>query len=178
MIEQMENLDDFSADYFIAKGPLEKLGSQLSDLISGIENHQGPPPQEKRILHTGGVFPRREAIELLQSLEFHRSVIEALGSGVIVLDHDTRVIHANEAAKTILGKSDEEIINGSILALFPKSRISQLVSALKTTARGGEAAHGSFFVGINGRVARAVISSIKAEQAAIGWVVALEGITG
>jgi hypothetical protein len=54
----------------------------LNDFIAGIEEPPGLPPAEKKILQTGGVFPRRDAMELLVSLEFQQAVVERLGVGV------------------------------------------------------------------------------------------------
>ena len=95
VIEQMDDLDAIGADYFIAKGPMEKLAVRLDEFITGLERNPALPPAEKKILQTGSVFPRRDAMELLVSLEFYQTVINAIGVGVIVLDKDTRIINAN-----------------------------------------------------------------------------------
>ena len=57
VIEQMESLDAIGADYFIAKGPMDKLAVQLNQFITEMENRPALPPAEKKILQTGGVFP-------------------------------------------------------------------------------------------------------------------------
>ncbi|MCU0585017.1 MAG: response regulator [Desulfobacterales bacterium] len=119
LIEQMEALDEIGADYFIAKGPFEKLSVQLNDFMTGLERRPGLPPAEKKILQTGSVFPRRDAVELLGSLEFQQAVIERLGVGVMIADKDTRILHANPAALAALNKTLLEALNTPILALFP-----------------------------------------------------------
>ena len=118
VIEQMESLDAIGADYFIAKGPMDKLAVQLNQFITEMENRPALPPAEKKILQTGGVFPRRDAIELLGSVEFQQAVVDCLGVGVVVIDTDTRIMNANSAALGTLEKSLSEILNCPILNHF------------------------------------------------------------
>ena len=176
VIEQMESLDAIGADYFIAKGPLDKLAVQLHQFITEMENRPGLPPSEKKILQTGGVFPRRDAIELLGSVEFQQAVVDCLGVGAVVIDKDTRIMNANAAALETLGKSLSEILNCPILNLFPPNRSAELLAALKHTSREPDANHSAFMVSWNGRMLRAVVSPLRLKGLAAGWVVALEGV--
>jgi DNA-binding response OmpR family regulator len=176
VIEQMESLDAIGADYFIAKGPMDKLAVQLNQFISEMENRPALPPAEKKILQTGGVFPRRDAIELLGSVEFQQAVVDCLGVGVVVIDTDTRIMNANTAALEILEKSLSEILNCPILNLFPPNRSSELLAALKHTSREPDLTHSAFMVSWNGRMLRAVVSPLRLKRLAAGWVVALEGV--
>lgn len=178
MIEHMDQLEEIGADYFIAKGPIQKLSGQLNDFIAGIEERPGLPPVEKKILQPGGVFPRRDAMELLVSLGFQQAVVERLGVGVVIVDQDTRIIHANPAALGALGKALLEVLNIPILTLFPPGRSPELIDALKAT--GGEAGvpHRAFMASLNGRMLRVVVSSMKTTASGRGWLVALEGALG
>ncbi len=178
MIEHMDALDEIGADYFIAKGPMQKLSGQLNDFVAGIEGRSGLPPAEKTILQTGGVFPRRDAMELLVSLEFQQAVIEGLGVGVVIVDQDTRVIHANAAALGALGKTLAEALNTPVLTLFPPGRSPELIDALKATGREAGAAHRAFMASVNGRMLRVVVSPMRPPRSAPGWLVALEGALG
>jgi PAS domain-containing protein len=178
MIEQMETLEEIGADYFIAKGPIEKLSGQLNDFIAGIEDRPALPPAEKKILQTDGVFPRRDAMELLMSLEYQQAVVERLGVGVVIVDRDTRIIHANPAALGALGKSLLEVLNTPILSLFPPGRSAELIDALKATGRAAGSAHRAFMASVNGRVLRVVVSPMKPSRSGPGWLVALEGVVG
>jgi CheY-like chemotaxis protein len=178
MIEQMDALEEIGADYFIAKGPIQKLSGQLNDFIAGIEDHPGLPPAEKKILQTGGVFPRRDAMELLVSLGFQQAVVERLGVGVVIVDQDTRIIHANAAALAALGKTLLEVLNLPILALFPPGRSPDLIDALKATRHEADLSHRAFMASVNGRMLRVVVSSITPTRSGHGWLVALEGALG
>lgn len=174
VIEQMDDLDAIGADYFIAKGPMEKLAVRLDEFITGLELNPALPPAEKKILQTGSVFPRRDAMELLLSLEFYQTVINAIGVGVIVLDKDTRIINANPTALKVLDKALVDILNRPIMDTLPPNRSGEIVTALKESGREGGGPR-AFFVGMGGRMLRAVVSPLRIHDAPSGWIVALEG---
>lgn len=178
VIERMDDLDEIDADYFIAKGPIAKLSIQLDEFIAGIENRTGPPPTEKKILQTGGVFPRRDAMELLVSLDFYQAAVDSLGVGVLILDEDTRIINANTAALAILEQPLVDLLNRPISDAFPPNRSGELNAALKTAARRCPSGHSAFFAGFKGRMLRAVVSPLCLDGISSGWVVALEGASG
>ena len=77
------------------------------------------PPAEKKIIQTGGVFPRRDAMELLRVLKFFQAIIESLGVGVIIIDTDTRILNANDAALNVMQTSIVEILNQPHHGDFP-----------------------------------------------------------
>ncbi len=174
VIEQMDDLDAIGADYFIAKGPMEKLAVRLDEFITGLELNPALPPGEKKILQTGSVFPRRDAMELLVSLEFYQTVINAIGVGVIVLDKDTRIINANPTALKVLDKALVDILNRPIMDTLPPNRSGEIVTALKESGREGGGPR-AFFVGMGGRMLRTVVSPLRIHDAPSGWIVALEG---
>lgn len=178
MIEQMEALEEIGADYFIAKGPIGKLSGQLNDFIAAIEERPALPPAEKKILQTEGVFPRRDAMELLTSLAFQQTVVERLGVGVVIVDRDTRILHANAAALGAMGKSLPEVLNTPILSLFPPARAPELIEALKATGREAGIPHRAFMASFNGRMLRVVVSPMEPARSGPGWLVALEGVLG
>jgi DNA-binding response OmpR family regulator len=176
VIEQMESLDATGADYFIAKGPMDKLAVQLNKFVTEMESRPALPPADKKILQTGGVFPRRDAMELLDGMEFQQAVLNSLGVGVIIIDTDTRIMNANTAALATLEKPLCEILNCPILKLFPPNRSAELLAALKRTSREAGLTHNAFMVTWNGRMLRAVVSPLRLKRLPAGWVVALEGV--
>jgi CheY-like chemotaxis protein len=178
LVEQMDDLDEIGADYFIAKGPIAKLAMQLNEFIAGLENRPGLPPAEKKILQTGGVFPRRDAMELLVSLEFYQAAVNCLGVGVLIIDKDTRIINANAAALSVLDQPLVDLLNRPILDAFPPNRSAELLTALRTTIRRRPSGHSAFFAGFKGRMLRAVVSALCLDGVSSGWVVALEGASG
>ena len=175
VIEQMDDLDEIGADYFIPKGPIDKLAIHLNEFITGLESRPAQPPSEKKILQTGGVFPRRDAMELLVSLDFHQTVINSLGVGVLIIDKDTRIINANATALSIIDQPLVDLLNRPILDAFPPNRSAELITALKASAGDSHPNHSAFFVGLKGRMLRAVVSPLRLNDVLSGWVVALEG---
>ncbi len=52
--------------------------------------------------------------ELLDAAEFNNSVLRSLGSGIMVLDVDGRVLHVNRAALDIVEKSESQMLGRNI----------------------------------------------------------------
>ncbi|MEI6234345.1 MAG: ATP-binding protein, partial [Planctomycetota bacterium] len=57
--------------------------------------------------------------ELLNHAEFNNSVLRALGSGIMVVDFQSRVLHMNRAAMDILDKTESQML-GRTLNEFPE----------------------------------------------------------
>ncbi len=134
MVEQLGSLNEIGADYYIAKGPIDKLTVQLNALMAEIETQPQGPTGQMKIMQTG-VFPRRDAVELLKALKFHQAVIESLAVGVVVVDIDARIVSVNPAAFAILGKSTTEALNRPVLDIFPSPAQPKLGDALKQVAQ-------------------------------------------
>jgi len=66
MIEQLGALNEIGADYYMAKGPIDKLTVKLNDFMAEVETRPEFRPGEIKIMQTGGVYPRRDAVELLR----------------------------------------------------------------------------------------------------------------
>jgi DNA-binding response OmpR family regulator len=178
MIEHMEEMDGLEADYFIAKGPLQKLEVYLHELLREVDNRTGLPPVEKRIRHTEGVFPRRDAVELLRQQRFQQAVVESLATGLIVVDKDTRIIGANAAALGLLDKRLEDLLNIPVPGILPPGRKAELISAMRRTGGGAEEAPSALIIKLKGRMTRLVVSALTVDHAAAGWVLAIEGAGG
>jgi CheY-like chemotaxis protein len=174
VIEQMSELDKIGADYYIPKGPIDKLTVQLNDFMAEIEAQPYLSPIEKKIFENGNIFPRREAMELLNRLKFHRAIIENLGVGVIVLDKDTRVLNANSLALDIVQKSMVDVLNCRISDLFPGQVRTELKNALKRVVKEPPLKKVSFYSTFNHLPTRTTVSPILFEDSQAGWVIALE----
>jgi len=161
MIEQLGSLNEIGADYFMAKGPIDKLAVQLNEFMAEIETHPEFPPGEIKIMETGGVYPRRDAVELLNSLKFHQAVIESLGVGVIVVDIDTRILNANSLAFEILGKLPTQILNRPVVDIFPTPVRAKLGDALKQVIQLPAKSKISFLTDFNDRAISTPIVSLS-----------------
>jgi PAS domain S-box-containing protein len=177
MVEQLGSLKEIGADYYIAKGPIDKLTVQLNGLMAEIETRPQIPPDRIKIMQTGGVYPRRDAVGLLNALKFHQAVIESLAIGVIVVDIDARIVNVNSVAFEILGKSATEVLNLPVLDIFPPEAKLKLGGALKQVSQLPEKTKMSFLSDFDNRTIRTSISTISQLEGDSGWVLVLEDIT-
>ena len=176
MIEQIGALDEIGADYFIAKGPIDQLTIKLNEFMAEIESRPFSPPIDKKVVATGNVFPRRDAMELLNSLQFLQAVIDSAASGIIVVDDDTRIINANPTALDIIGKRSVEVLNCPVADLFVNGERSELVEGLKLVKRQTDIQQYTFYATFNARVIATLISSINLKSESVGWVVVLQQV--
>jgi len=174
MIEQLGSLNKIGADYFIAKGPIDQLTTKLNEFMAEIETQPFSPPVDKQILATGNLYPRRDAMELLNSLQFHQAVIECAAVGIIIVDSDTRIINANRSALEIIGKHSVETLNCPVADLFVNGERAELVEGLKLVHRQADTKNYSFYANFNSRVITTLISSIEFNSTTVGWVLVLQ----
>ena len=174
MVEQIDSLNEIGADYYIAKGPIDRLTVQLNGLMAEIETRPQPPTDRVKIMPPGGVYPRRDAVGLLNALKFHQAVIESLAVGVMVVDIDARIVNVNPAAFDILGKSATEVLNHPVLDIFPPEAKAKLGGVLKRVTQLPGRTKLSFIADFDNRIIRASVSTISQPQGSSGWVVVLE----
>jgi len=174
MIEQIGSLNEIGADFYIAKGPIDQLTIKLNEFMAEIETRPFSPPADKKVLATGNVFPRRDAMELLNSLQFHQAVIECAAAGIIIVDDDTRIINANRVALEIIGRRSEEVINYPVADLFDNGERAELVQGLKLVRRQSDIKQYSFYANFNSQVIGTVVSPIELNKDFVGWVVVLQ----
>ena len=176
MIENLGSLDEIEADYFIAKGPADKLTIKLNDFLTEMESQPFSPPAEKKVLTTGNVYPRRDAVELVKSLQFHQAVIACAAVGIIIVDNDTRIINANPAALEIVGRSSADVINCPVSELFDNRSRAKLVEGLELVIQQENLAKISFPTTFHSQVMNTIISPIRLADSAIGWVIVVEPV--
>ena len=177
MIENLGSLDDIEADYFIAKGPTDKLRIKLNEFMAEIENQPFHPPADKKILATSNVYPRRDAVELVKSLQFHQAVIECAAVGIIIVDTDTRIINANPAALEIVGRSSVDVINCPVSDLFDIRSRAKLVEGLELMMQQKNLEKISFLTTFHSQVMNTIISPIRLIDITIGWVIVVEPVS-
>lgn len=173
MIEQLGTLDEIGADFYIAKGPIDKLEYQLNDFMTRIEKNPVPLNGEKKVLATGGVFPRRDAVELLNSLKFQRAVMADLGVGVMVVDKDACIINSNAMALEITARSSFDLLNHSIIDIFPSASHNLLTEALKDVIKEPDTRTQTFPAVFNERLIETRVSTIRLDGGPVGWAVVL-----
>ena len=132
---------------------------------------------ELKIIQTGGVYPRRDAVELLQALKYHQAIIENMGVGVVVVDTDARIISVNPAGFEILDRPPTEVLNSPVFDIFPASAKPKLGDALKQVSQLPERSAMSFLADFQDRPIRTTVSGILLSGTKAGWVVVLEDTT-
>ena len=176
IIEQLDDLKKIDADYYIAKGPMEKMKDQFNSFVDAIESHPFPSQEEITVFDVGNLFPRREAVELIESLQFQRAIVESLGLGVLVADRDAIIITATEKACSLFGRNSSDVLNQKIPELFPPMEKPKLISNMKQIARNPDLKRLTFRAAIRGNQMRFIVSLLAFEGKNIGWVVAIEEI--
>ena len=176
MIENLGSLDEIGADYFIAKGPADKLTIKLNDFMAEMEIQPFFPPADKKVLDTGNVYPRRDAVELVKSLQFHQAVIECAGVGIIIVDDDSRIINANPVALEIIGRSSADVINCPVSDLFDHQSRARLLDGLEIARQQKNIEKISFLTPFQSRVMNTIVSPVRLTDSTVGWVLVIESV--
>ncbi len=174
MIEQLDRLEEIDADYFVAKGPMEKMAGHIERLLDRIESDPPGASSERVVFRTGNLMPRRITDELIQSVNFHRAVYESAGAGVMVLDQDARVIVATRAARDLLKRPSEQVLNRQIISLFPRDEREKVTAALKKILFRQVLRKTVFSVSIGSQTIRIAVSLLKIKGDVAGWVMVME----
>ena len=177
MIENLGSLDEIGADYFIAKGPADKLTIKLNDFMAEMEIQSFFPPEDKKVLDTGNVYPRRDAVELVKSLQFHQAVIECAAVGIIIVDKDTRIINANPALLEIVGRNSADVINSPVSELFGERSRAKLTDGLELVIQQQNLEKVSFLTTFHSQVMNILVSPIRLVEGPAGWVIVIEPVS-
>ncbi|MBW2031396.1 MAG: response regulator [Deltaproteobacteria bacterium] len=174
----MERLDDLAvigADYYLVKGPLDKMEYKLNELLKELENPGSSTliNLKNRVIEPCDVFPRREALGLINSLDFERAIFDAIGVGILVVDEDSRVLKVNDFALKILGKNSTEAINRPVVSFFLPEDAPRLIAALRDVAVNRDQRKVSLSFRINSREIFAHVSSFEFKEEMTGWIIAL-----
>jgi PAS domain S-box-containing protein len=174
MVEQLGTLKEIGADYYMAKGPIDKLTVKLNQFMAEIETQTEFVPGEMEIIQTGGVYPRRDAMELLQTLKFHQAVIENMGVGIVAVDTDARILNVNAVGYEIMGRPPTEVLNSPVVDIFPASVKPKLRDALKQVFQLPGRTKISFLADFEDRSIRITLSAIVLSGGKVGWVLVLQ----
>ena len=174
IIEHLGTLDKIGADYYIAKGPIEKMAIMFNEFMNNIESNSVVPNTISSIIESGTVFPRRESVDLIDSLNVQKAIVECIGIGVIILDSDIRIMEVNPLATRILNKSYPELLNRSILSIFPDVEKQKLINALKEVVHDKELNKKVLIAEINSNKIWVIVSQLIVEDKTVGWILALE----
>ena len=173
IIEQMEGLSGIDADYFIAKGPAEKMAGHIDMVLDKIENRLIPDSSDEVIIRPDDMIPRHITSELIQSVNFQQAITESIGVGIIVVDRDARIITTNSLALDIIEKSYDEVLNREAISVFPDKERPKVMGSLRTVLLRTELRKMSIYVIINSRKIRMIVSLLRLGGEILGWVIGL-----
>ncbi|MGB5157506.1 response regulator [Desulfobacterium sp. N47] len=174
IIERIDTLTNIGADYYIAKGPMEKMAANINELLDNIENKSFDKSGGAKIIESENLFPRREAVDLLDSIQFHKGIIECVGFGIVNIDSDTRIIGINSYALNILGKTTIELLNRPVTDIFPHEDRSKFINTVKNFIKNNESNETVFTSIINSKKIRVVVTLLTVEKKILGLILALE----
>jgi PAS domain S-box-containing protein len=173
VLEHMGTLDEIGADYYIAKGPIAQLTRKLDTFLADLTTKQLPSTTDTEIVAADNVYPRRDAMELLEALRFQQAVTECAGAGIIIVDTDTRVIHANQTAIEIIGWMPADVVNSPVNAVFSNTDRAIVADGLKQVMKPGKPRKVSFWTTFRSKRTGTVISAIIMKDKAVGWAIVL-----
>ncbi len=178
LVEQMDELDEIGADYYIAKGTMEKMGDHVDAFLDKIEKQPLPGSNADVFLEPGEVYPRQATAELMDLLNYQQAITESAGIGMFVVDTDAKIIHANISALEIISKSLEDVLNRAVTSILPANEKEKIVDALKRVIREEELRKVGFTVNVDSREIRTIVSALNVHDKKSGWVISMEDITG
>jgi PAS domain S-box-containing protein len=174
IVEHLGSLNKIGADHYIAKGPMEKMAEKVNEFMDKIDAGSFSAPEVETIAESGTLFPRREAVDLLDSLHFQKSIIEYLGVGVITVDSDTKILGVNKAVTKMLNKSGSELINRTITDIFPDADKPLVVGALKKIIHQQDIDRTEFITTTDSGKMLVIVTLLVVEDKKVGWILALE----
>ncbi len=174
IIEQLDDLQDIGADYYVAKGPLDLMAEQLNQFVDRIGTGPATGMSGKRVIEPGMIFPRREAMDLLDSLRFQVAIFESVGVGIITVDKDKSILNANRTALKMLEKTAIEVVSKRATGLFSNTDAETLLEIMGKLLRNKKLDKLKFDAFINGERLRVIVSLFDLKSECCGWVLVLE----
>lgn len=183
LIEQLDDLDDLDdggPDFYVAKGPMDKMTEHMEQLLdrlaaAPLEGADGRPT----VIRPDALYPRPETKDLIDTLEFTRAIVEEMGTGLLVVEKDGRIVKANAAALDVLNKPYEQVLNCRVTDLIsPGKGRNRLVSGLKKAVRSPGRRRIDLLFSAGERVVWWGVSLFRVKDDVIGWLVVIEDVTG
>lgn len=129
--EEEINFREFGADACIAKGTEENTRRHVLELLRQTDQRttalvEDPQPT----LGVNEIHTREVTRELLNSKRHLEAIVQHLADGIFELNHDGRIIYANEAAVKLTGIKEEKLLTSEFQALFLPAARRRLGRAL------------------------------------------------
>jgi len=173
LIEQLDNIKNLGADYYIAKAPMEKMKAEINRFLDKIENDPLGSTPDSNVLEPEGLYPREATKELIGLLNYKLAIIESIGIGIIVVDKDAKILSANPMALDMMKKSLNELLNHPITDIFPRDEKAKIVGSLKKVIVQQELRKSVVSVTTQSREIEINVSALRIDGEIAGWIIAL-----
>jgi CheY-like chemotaxis protein len=174
IVEEGEEIEDVAAEYFVVKGPIDDMATNISSVLDMIEKGFSPSPSSPEVYQDHRLIPRHTIDELLHCVNQTQMVIESLSLGILVLDRKTRVISSNPAALQLVRRPYVEVLGQQVKYLFSREDEPAIMEALRRALQKPDAKVSSdtYFLIHSGKT-QASVSLLKTGGKVAGWVIAL-----
>jgi CheY-like chemotaxis protein len=173
IVEQFDRLKEIGADYYVAKGPIEKMTERVEALLDKIEREPIPSSSDETVFGLG-MLPRQEIEELTQLNEFYRGISQDIGMGVTVLDRDSRIILNNPLFLEIVNRPDHEIVNRQVTELFQETERPKLIKAFNHLLQNPDVRKIPLLTTINSQEIRIIVSPLRIDGKIAAWILVVE----
>ncbi len=179
LVEQMDELNEIGADFYIAKGAMENMGKHVDAFMETLETGSFETQAHGNIfLEPGQVYPRQATAHLLDMLNYFQAIPESAGIGMLILDKDAKIINANPCALKVINNSLENILNHSITRVLTGEDKEVLANHLKKLFRDDNKGKVNFLTHLDGKEIRISITVLSVKGGKNGWVVTFEDGSG
>ncbi|MCL2340185.1 MAG: response regulator [Proteobacteria bacterium] len=113
------------ADACIAKGPPTAMKAHIRAALARYRANQRG---EEIMRGMEGLYPREVTSELLLSKRHREVVLARMSEGVVELNHEGRVIMANDAAIALFGEPEARILGRHLATLVPQPAGDRIVA--------------------------------------------------
>jgi len=174
LIEQIENIHKFGADFYIAKGPIGSMTGHINRFMDRLEKQTFPFLEHTEILEPVKLYPRQSTAELIDIMDFQEAILKCIGVGIFIADKDAAIIRANEQGLEIIQKTIGDVLNCHVTTIFPPSEKAKLINELKRIVRHRELNQIVFSASIDSRNIRNTVSLLEVNNEIVGWIIVME----
>lgn len=177
LIEQIENIHKFGADFYIAKGPIGTMSDYINRFMDKLEKQSFPFPDHVEVLESVKLYSRPSTAELIDAMDFQEAILKCIGVGILIVDKDATIIRVNEHGLEIMQKSLGEVLNRHVTTIFSSSEKSKIVNELKKIARYRELNQIVFSASIDSKKIRNTVSLLEVNDEFVGWIIVMNEIS-
>ncbi len=129
-------LEEFGADYCIAKGPFKKLSVHVLNILTAGRRYGVSPAQP--VIGLEDIFHREITAELLSSKRHQELILRNTSEGIVEFSPARGIIFANRKVERITDKTEEELLATDFLSLFCEGVRGKVAGGIAESVRSGQ----------------------------------------